>query len=40
MLDAFIDLMDGIFWEGYTQQLAKDNPALFNYEYQEFLNAH
>lgn len=40
MLDAFIDLMDGLFWDGYTLQLSKDDPELFNYEYKEFLNAH
>lgn len=32
--------MDGIYWDGYAQQLAKDNPELFNYEYNEFLSIH
>jgi hypothetical protein len=37
MIDAFIGLLDGLYWEGYTEQLAKDDPASFNHEYNEFL---
>lgn len=36
-IEVFIDLMDSLFWEGYTKQLSGDNPELFNYEYKEFL---
>lgn len=37
-IEIFIDLMDSLFWEGYTKQLSADNPAKFNFEYNEFLN--
>ena len=39
-IEIFISITDGLFWEGYTQQLSKDNPERFTYEYQEFLNAY
>ncbi len=39
-IEIFIELYDQLFWEGYAAHLAKDNPALFSYELQEFLNAH
>jgi hypothetical protein len=38
MLDAFIELMDGLFWEGYAEQLSKDNPKAFKIELNEFYN--
>jgi hypothetical protein len=40
MYEQFIELTDQIFWEGYAEQLAKENPARFQYEFAEFLNAY
>ena len=40
MYELFIELMNQIFWEGYAEQLAKDNPAEFQFEYNEFLNTY
>lgn len=38
MIDLFIELTDQLFWEGYAEQLAKENPALFQSEFKDFLN--
>lgn len=38
MLDLFIELTDQLFWEGYARALAEENPALFQFEFNEFLN--
>jgi hypothetical protein len=38
MYDLFIELTDQLFWAGYTEQLAKENPAAFQFEFNEFLN--
>jgi hypothetical protein len=35
-IDTFVELMDGIFWDGYAQQLSADNPAQFKYELNNF----
>ena len=40
MLEIFIELTNQIFWDGYAQQLAQDNPAGFQMEYTEFLNSY
>ena len=40
MYELFIELLNQIFWEGYAEQLAKDNPAEFQFEYNEFLNTY
>jgi hypothetical protein len=40
MLEIFIELTDQIFWKGYAQQLATDNPAVFQFEFNEFLNTY
>lgn len=40
MYEIFIELMNQIFWEGYAEQLAQDNPAVFQFEFDEFLNAY
>lgn len=39
MYELFIELLNQIFWEGYAEQLAVDNPAEFQFEFNEFLNA-
>lgn len=36
MFDAFINHLDSIFWDGYAEQLANDNPQLYNFEYDQF----
>jgi len=33
----FIAYIDGIYYEGYAQQMAKENPTRLTYEYFEFL---
>lgn len=33
----FIAYIDGIYYEGYAQQMAKENPARLTFEYFEFL---
>jgi len=38
MLELFIELTNQIFWVGYAQELAASNPALFQFEFNEFLN--
>ena len=38
MLELFIELTNQIFWEGYAQQLAIENPAVFQMELNEFMN--
>ncbi|WP_162847143.1 hypothetical protein [Mucilaginibacter gracilis] len=38
MLEIFIELTNQIFWDGYAQQLATDSPAVFQYEFNDFLN--
>jgi len=38
MYEEFIEFTNQIFWEGYAEQLAKENPALFQFEFNEFLN--
>ena len=37
MLELFIELTNQIFWDGYAQQLAKENPAGFQFEFNDFL---
>jgi hypothetical protein len=36
IITLFEELTDQIFWEGYAQQLATDNPAQFNAELNDF----
>ncbi|WP_419699047.1 hypothetical protein [Mucilaginibacter sp. NFX135] len=38
MLELFIDLTNQIFWQGYAEQLATDNPVVFQMELAEFMN--
>ena len=38
MYDLFIELTDQLFYEGYAEQLAHDDPKAFEFEYNEFLN--
>ena len=36
IITLFIELTDQIFWEGYAQQLAAENPAKFKAEIKDF----
>jgi hypothetical protein len=38
MIELFIEYMDSIYYQGYAQQLASENPQSFNFELTEFLN--
>jgi len=38
MYEQFIELTDQIFWEGYAEQLAKEDPKRFQHELTEFFN--
>lgn len=40
MIEVFIEVTDQLFWEGYTEQLAKENPMVFNMEFNDFLNTY
>lgn len=40
MIQLFIELTNQIFWEGYAEQLAIDNPAVFQLELAEFVNCY
>ncbi|HTD98367.1 MAG TPA: hypothetical protein VK668_03740 [Mucilaginibacter sp.] len=40
MIQLFIELTNQIFWEGYAEELAKNNPALFRLELAEFVNSY
>lgn len=40
MYEQFIELTNQIFWEGYAETLAKENPAQFQSEYNDFLNTY
>lgn len=40
MLELFIELTNQIFWVGYAQELANSDPALFQFEFNEFLNTY
>jgi hypothetical protein len=40
MYDLFIDLTNQLFWEGYAEELAKENPEAFQIEFKEFISDH
>ncbi|WP_262886796.1 hypothetical protein [Mucilaginibacter humi] len=40
MYEQFIELTDQIYWEGYAEQLAKDDPARFQLELNDFMNTY
>jgi len=40
MIELFIELTNQIFWDGYAEQLAMDNPAIFQLELTEFMNSY
>jgi hypothetical protein len=40
MYELFIELTDQLFWKGYSEQLAKDSPEIFQSEFNDFLNTY
>jgi hypothetical protein len=38
MYELFVELTDQLFYEGYAEQLTRENPKAFEFEYNEFLN--
>lgn len=40
MYEQFIELTNQLFWEGYAEQLARENPARFQLELSDFLNTY
>jgi hypothetical protein len=40
MIQLFIELTNQIFWEGYAEKLAKDNPVVFQMELPDFVNSY
>ncbi len=40
MIELFIELTDQIFWEGYAEQLAGENSAVFQQGLNEFMNSY
>jgi hypothetical protein len=40
MYEQFIEFTNQIFWEGYAENLAKENPAQFQFECNDFLNTY
>lgn len=40
MLELFIELTNQIFWDGYAEQLAINNPAVFQMELADFMNCY
>ena len=37
MYELFIELQDAIFWAGYIEELARENPEKFIFEFNDFL---
>jgi len=40
MYEQFIELTNQLFWEGYAEQLAQENPARFQFELNDFMNTY
>lgn len=40
MYEQFVELTNQIFWQGYAEQLAQENPAQFQMELSDFLNTY
>ncbi len=38
MIEAFVEFIDGIYWQGYAKLLAAEDPVKFTFELSEFLN--
>jgi len=40
MIELFIELTDQLFWQGYAEQLSKNNPENFTMEFNDFLDTY
>lgn len=38
MYEVFIEQLDALYWSGYAEQLAENNPTAFNFELTQFFN--
>ena len=38
MIEAFVDMVDGIYFIGYAEQMANEDPEKFQFELDEFLS--
>lgn len=38
IVTVFIDYLDSLFYKGYAEQLAEENPTAYNWEFNEFCN--
>jgi hypothetical protein len=38
MIELFIEVTDQLFWQGYTEQLSKEQPERFSLELNDFLD--
>ncbi len=39
-LEAFINFIEGIYWDGYYKQMKKVNPQQVEYEYLDFTSVY
>jgi hypothetical protein len=39
LLEIFIEFIDAIYFPGYADQMAEENPEKFNFEYEEFASS-
>lgn len=40
LFSLFVDYIDSIYYKGYAEQLAKENPQLYSWEFKEFCWIH
>ena len=36
--EIFVEHLESLYWEGFAQQLAAENPEAYTFEYQQFCN--
>ena len=36
MMQSFVDYLDSLYWEGYAENLANENPEAFTFELNQF----
>ena len=40
IIDAFIDMLDSLFYSGYAEELASKSPELYQFERDAFLSSY
>jgi hypothetical protein len=40
MYEQFIELMGQLYWDGYAEQLAKEDPERFWFEFNDFMDTY